>query len=78
MCFINSTTILTFFFRRIIRYGPSNEIWVMSNSSSFLFSYTNFFSISLLKAGQPVVAVQGWKGGLGHTNTLRVIYSPSK
>ncbi|KAK4517203.1 uncharacterized protein ATC70_000535 [Mucor velutinosus] len=32
----------------------------------------------LLKSGQPVVAVQGWKGGLGNTNTLRVIYSPAK
>ncbi|KAG1086762.1 hypothetical protein G6F42_020863 [Rhizopus arrhizus] len=31
----------------------------------------------LLKSGQPVVAVQGWKGGLGNTNTLRVIYSPA-
>ncbi|KAI8974489.1 pyruvate kinase [Pilobolus umbonatus] len=30
----------------------------------------------LLKQGQPVVAVQGWKGGLGNTNTLRVIYTP--
>lgn len=37
-----------------------------------------FFFNSLLKSGQPVVAVQGWKGGLGNTNTLRVIYSPAK
>ncbi|KAG1047404.1 hypothetical protein G6F43_010146 [Rhizopus delemar] len=30
----------------------------------------------LLKRGDPVVAVQGWKGGLGNTNTLRIIYAP--
>ncbi|KAG1150627.1 hypothetical protein G6F37_000677 [Rhizopus arrhizus] len=30
----------------------------------------------LLSRGQPVVAVQGWRGGLGNTNTLRIIYAP--
>lgn len=30
----------------------------------------------LLKSGDPVVAVQGWKGGLGNTNTLRVLITP--
>ncbi|KAJ8661345.1 pyruvate kinase [Lichtheimia ornata] len=30
----------------------------------------------LLKGGQPIVAVQGWKGGLGNTNTLRVLFAP--
>lgn len=31
----------------------------------------------LLTPGEPVVAVQGWKGGLGNTNTLRIIYAPT-
>jgi pyruvate kinase len=30
----------------------------------------------LLKSGDPVVAVQGWKGGLGNTNTLRILITP--
>ncbi|KAI8149788.1 pyruvate kinase [Fennellomyces sp. T-0311] len=30
----------------------------------------------LLRHGEPVVAVQGWKGGLGNTNTLRVLFTP--
>lgn len=30
----------------------------------------------LLKHGQPVVAVQGYKSGLGSTNTLRVLFAP--
>ncbi|CAO3680605.1 unnamed protein product [Rhizopus stolonifer] len=30
----------------------------------------------LVRRGDPVVVVQGWKGGLGNTNTLRIIYAP--
>lgn len=30
----------------------------------------------MLKSGQPVVAVQGSHGGLGHTNTLRILIAP--
>ncbi|RMD43888.1 hypothetical protein DV735_g1263, partial [Chaetothyriales sp. CBS 134920] len=29
--------------------------------------------IGVLKAGQSVVCVQGWRGGMGHTNTIRVV-----
>lgn len=29
--------------------------------------------LGIIKQGSTVVAVQGWKGGLGHTNTLRVL-----
>ncbi|KAI7899861.1 pyruvate kinase [Cokeromyces recurvatus] len=49
-----------------------------------LFIYLFFIGMEqamkygLLKHGQPVVAVQGWKGGLGNTNTLRIIYSPNE
>ncbi|KAI9486021.1 MAG: pyruvate kinase [Benjaminiella poitrasii] len=30
----------------------------------------------LLKHGEPVIAVQGWRGGLGNTNTIRILISP--
>ncbi|OZJ04035.1 Pyruvate kinase [Bifiguratus adelaidae] len=30
----------------------------------------------LLKSGQPVIAMQGWRGGLGNTNTLRILMAP--
>ncbi|OBZ84520.1 Pyruvate kinase [Choanephora cucurbitarum] len=30
----------------------------------------------LIKSNDPVVIVQGWKGGLGNTNTVRVLIAP--
>ena len=34
--------------------------------------------LKLLKPGSTVVAIQGWKGGLGHTNTLRILSVPTE
>lgn len=33
--------------------------------------------MNLLKPGSTIIAVQGWKGGLGHTNTMRVLSVPT-
>jgi len=30
-------------------------------------------ALGVLKQGAAVVCVQGWRGGMGHTNTLRVV-----
>jgi pyruvate kinase len=32
--------------------------------------------LDMLKSGDCVVAIQGWKGGLGNTNTIRIITAP--
>ena len=41
------------------------------------FGLRNAIALNLLKPGSTVIAVQGWKGGLGHTNTLRVLSVPT-
>lgn len=29
--------------------------------------------LGVLSQGDPVICVQGWRGGMGHTNTLRIV-----
>lgn len=29
--------------------------------------------LGVLKQGEAVICVQGWRGGMGHTNTIRVV-----
>ena len=41
------------------------------------FGLRNALKMNLIKAGTTVVAVQGWKGCLGHTNTLRILSVPT-
>lgn len=37
------------------------------------FGMRSAINLKILKPGSTVIAVQGWKGGLGHTNTLRIL-----
>lgn len=33
----------------------------------------NAMELGILEKGAPVVCVQGWRGGMGHTNTVRMV-----
>lgn len=33
----------------------------------------NAINLGILQKGDAVVCVQGWRGGMGHTNTLRMV-----
>ncbi|KAI9316731.1 pyruvate kinase [Dichotomocladium elegans] len=50
--------------------------WQEDVDSRLMWGMEQAIKYGLLKHGQPVVAVQGWKGGLGNTNTLRVLFTP--
>ncbi len=33
----------------------------------------NAIELGILKKGDAVICVQGWRGGMGHTNTMRMV-----
>ena len=41
------------------------------------FGLRNALSLQIITPGSTIIAVQGWKGGLGHTNTMRILTVPS-
>ena len=41
------------------------------------FGLKNALALNIIKPNTTIIAVQGWKGGLGHTNTMRVLSVPS-
>ena len=41
------------------------------------FGLRSALALNIIKTGSTVIAIQGWKGGLGHTNTLRILSVPT-
>jgi pyruvate kinase len=57
--------------------SPSESApWQEDVDSRIRFGMEQGVKYGLLNHGDPVIAIQGWKGGLGNTNTLRVLLTP--
>jgi hypothetical protein len=41
------------------------------------FGLRSALALNIITPGTTVIAVQGWKGGFGHTNTLRILSVPT-
>ncbi|KAI9637100.1 pyruvate kinase [Dioszegia hungarica] len=57
--------------------GVPAEKWQVDVDNRIRFGLKNALDLGIIKPEQTVMAVQGWKGGLGHTNTLRILSVPS-
>jgi pyruvate kinase len=51
--------------------------WQTDVDNRIRFGLASALKLAIIKTGTSVIAVQGWKGGLGHTNTMRILSVPS-
>ncbi|EIN14118.1 pyruvate kinase [Punctularia strigosozonata HHB-11173 SS5] len=51
--------------------------WQTDVDNRIRFGLRSALGLNILKPGSTIIAVQGWKGGLGHTNTLRILSVPT-
>jgi len=47
--------------------------WQEDVDKRLKWGISNALKLGVLQQGDAVICVQGWRGGLGHTNTLRVV-----
>ncbi|PCH33858.1 pyruvate kinase [Wolfiporia cocos MD-104 SS10] len=57
--------------------GIESHQWQTDVDNRIRFGLRNALKLNIIKTGTTVVAVQGWKGGLGHTNTVRILSVPT-
>ncbi|KAE9408202.1 pyruvate kinase [Gymnopus androsaceus JB14] len=57
--------------------GVQTHQWQTDVDNRIRFGMRNALALNIITPGSTIIAVQGWKGGLGHTNTLRVISVPA-
>lgn len=50
-----------------------NVPWQEDVDKRLKWGIMNAIKLGVLKKGDAVICVQGWRGGMGHTNTLRVV-----
>jgi len=58
--------------------GVENHQWQTDVDNRIRFGLRNALLMKIIKPGSTIIAVQGWKGGLGHTNTLRILSAPTE
>jgi len=57
--------------------GIVDSQWQTDVDNRIRFGLKSALELNIIKTGTTVIAVQGWKGGLGHTNTLRILSVPT-
>jgi len=56
--------------------GIQADQWQTDVDNRYRYGLRLGIQLKLIQRGATVVAIQGWKGGLGHTNTLRILSVP--
>ncbi|KAJ5888305.1 Pyruvate/Phosphoenolpyruvate kinase [Penicillium taxi] len=49
------------------------KIWQEDVDRRLTWGISHGMQLGLINKGDPIVCVQGWRGGMGHTNTVRVV-----
>jgi len=57
--------------------GIQDHQWQTDVDNRIRFGLRSALALSIITPGSTIIAVQGWKGGLGHTNTLRILTVPN-
>ncbi|KAI0931884.1 hypothetical protein AcW2_000661 [Taiwanofungus camphoratus] len=57
--------------------GIESHQWQTDVDNRIRFGLRNALQLNIIKTGTTIIALQGWKGGLGHTNTLRILSVPT-
>ncbi|KAL1748525.1 pyruvate kinase [Schizophyllum fasciatum] len=57
--------------------GIQSHQWQTDVDNRIRHGLRTALDINIIKPGVKVIAVQGWKGGLGHTNTMRILTVPT-
>lgn len=53
--------------------GVPEGQWQIDVDNRIRYGLGNALKLGIIKPDATIMAVQGWKGGLGHTNTLRIL-----
>jgi pyruvate kinase len=57
----------------VIYNKPKMEAWQDDVDARIQFGISIAKDRNILRVGDVVIAIQGWKGGVGHTNTVRIL-----